>query len=180
MELQTKEEVHLLYLFDTLKQAEQLQESVNRALLDTENQPEHYGEQFIVDETDHFIRREPRLFITSTNLTMNQAWQLVSDLGGLLIPAHIDRRIFGLIAMLGLIPTDIPLEELEISRLLNLEVAFLRFPQIAGYPLIQSGDTHILSDFLGVNDFQFTRPIINELRWALKKQENRSYKLLAY
>jgi PHP family Zn ribbon phosphoesterase len=179
MELQTKEEVHLLCLFDTLEQAEQLQESVNRALPDIENQPEHFGEQFIVDKTGGFIRREPRLLITSANITMNQAWQLVSDLGGLLIPAHIDRRAFGLIAVLGFVPTDIPLEALEISRLLNPEDAVMRFPQIAGYPLIQSGDAHMLTDFLGVNEFQITRPIIKELRWALQKKEGRSYKILA-
>ena len=70
MELQTKEEVHLLCLFDTLEQAEGLQATVNRTLPDIENQPEHFGEQFVVDETGDFIRREPRLLITSANLTI--------------------------------------------------------------------------------------------------------------
>ena len=37
----------------------------------------------------------------------------------------------------------------------------------------------MLTDLLCVNEFQITRPIINELRLALKKQEGRSYKILA-
>jgi hypothetical protein len=81
--------------------------------------------------------------------------------------------------MLGVVPTDIPLEALEISRLLNPEDAVIRSPQIAGYPLIQNGDAHMLSDFLVVNEFQITQPTINELRLALKKQEGRSYKIIS-
>ena len=179
MELQTKEEVHVLCLFDTLEQAEALQETVNRTLPDIENQPEHFGEQFVVDETGDFIRRELRLLITSANLTMNQAWQLVSDLGGLMIPAHIDRRAFGLIATLGFVPTDIQLEALEISRLLKPEDAAKRFPQIAGYPLIRSGDADMLSEFLGANEFQITQPVISELRQALRNMAGRSYRILS-
>jgi len=73
--------------------------------------------------------------------------------------------------MSGVVPTDIPLESLEISRLLNPEDAVIRFPQIAGYPLIQNGDAHMLSDFLGVNEFQITQPTINELRLASRNRK---------
>jgi 3',5'-nucleoside bisphosphate phosphatase len=179
MELQTKEEVHVLCLFDTLEQAEELQETVNRTLPDIDNQPDHFGEQFVVDDTGGFIRRESRLLLTSANITLNQVWQLVSELDGLLIPAHIDRRTFGLIGTLGFVPTDIKLEALEISRLLKPEDAARRFPQVAGYPLIQSGDAHMLSEFLGVNEFRIAQPIINELRKAFKQEEDRSHKILS-
>ncbi len=41
---------------------------------------------------------------------------MVHQLGGLAIPAHINRRAFGLIELLGFIPPDIPFDALEISR----------------------------------------------------------------
>ena len=58
MELQTREEVHLLCLFDTLEQLEAWQNLVDEHLPPLENDIEYFGEQFVVDETGDFIRRE--------------------------------------------------------------------------------------------------------------------------
>ncbi len=60
MELQTHEEVHLLCLFDTIEQAEIWQKVVDSVLPDRSNNPEFFGEQFIVDASGDFIRREER------------------------------------------------------------------------------------------------------------------------
>ncbi len=66
MELQTREEVHLLCLFDTLEQLAAWQSagesSICRRL---ENDIEYFGEQFVVDETGEFVRRETQLLLTS-------------------------------------------------------------------------------------------------------------------
>ncbi len=61
MELQTREEVHVLCLFDSLDQVSQWQQTVDGLLPSIENQPDHFGEQFVVDETGDFIRREDTL-----------------------------------------------------------------------------------------------------------------------
>ena len=58
MELQTREEVHLLCLFDTLEQLAAWQNLVNGHLPPLENDIEYFGEQFVVDETGDFVRRE--------------------------------------------------------------------------------------------------------------------------
>ena len=177
MELQTREEVHLLCLFDHLHQLERFQASVDAALPGTLNNAEHFGEQFVVDATGDFIRREERLLITSTSFTLHQAWAQVHQLGGLLIPAHVDRRAFGLFAALGLIPTDIPIEALELSRHLHPDDAGQRYPQAAGYPLIQDGDVHRLEEFLGATVFQLDHPSISEIRLALQCRDGRSYQV---
>ncbi|MBE0697738.1 MAG: PHP domain-containing protein, partial [Anaerolineaceae bacterium] len=139
MELQTREEVHTLCLFDTLEQALALQDWVDAHLPNQENNPDFFGEQFVVDETGDFIRREERLLLNSVNVSLNEAWQKVDDLGGLFIHAHVNRQAFGLLAVLGLLPSEIPLEVFEISRHLAPDEAERRFPQIKGYPLIQNG-----------------------------------------
>ena len=108
MELQTREDIHSLCLFDTLEQIEALQKIVDATLPKIQNQPDHFGEQFVVDETGDFIRTESKLLITSSSLSLDQAFKIVQDLNGLFIPAHINRKTFGLIESLGFIPPDIP------------------------------------------------------------------------
>jgi hypothetical protein len=173
MELQSQEEVHILCLFDSLEQLEALQEEVDRELPVLENDIEHFGEQFVVDEAGEFIRRETRLLITSVDLTFEQVIRKVAALGGLAIPAHVDRKAYGLIANLGFVPSDVEVEGLEISRRFEPAEARRRFAQLEGYPLLQGGDVHRLDEFLGANELLLEAPTIAEIRLALKNAEGR-------
>ena len=177
MELQTVEEVHLLCLFDSLEQAIALDQSISTALPNQANNIDFFGEQFVVDETGEFIRREERLLLTSANLTIHEAWDLVVGLGGLLIPAHVNRKANGLIQMLGFVPADTPIEVLEISRHITPEQAYTHFPQIQGYPLIQDGDAHFLEDILGSNEFQVNDTSIAELRLGMLNRSGRTHRI---
>jgi hypothetical protein len=174
MEVQTREEVHLLCIFDTLEQISALQDIVDQTLPATENNVEYFGEQFIVDQTGDFVRREKRLLLNSLDLSFEQVFQQVSLIGGLVIPAHVDRKAFGLLANLGLVPPDVPVEALEISRGVPAGEAVQRFPQLEGYPLVQGGDVHRLDEFLGVNEFTLEALTIAEIRLALRSQGGRS------
>jgi 3',5'-nucleoside bisphosphate phosphatase len=173
MELQSQEEVHILCLFDSLEQLEALQTDVNRELPPLENDIVHFGEQFVVDEAGEFIRRETRLLITSVDLSFEQVFRKVTSLGGLAIPAHVDRKAYGLIENLGFVPSDIEVEGLEISRNINPADARKKFKQLDGYPLLQGGDVHRLDEFLGANVLLMEAPTIAEIRLALKNVEGR-------
>ncbi len=177
MEIQTEEEVHSLCLFDTLEQLSALQELVEEKLPNIENNVEFFGEQFVVDETGDFIRRKDRLLITSTSLSIEEAFQAVTKLGGLFIPAHVNRQAFGLIYHLGFVPPDLDLAALEISRHISPEDAIKNFPSLAGHTLIQSGDVHFLSDFLGINQFKLEKPSIAEIKMALLGVNDRKFRL---
>lgn len=178
MEVQTQEEIHSLCLFDTLDQIYAFQQFVNVKLPPLENQPDFFGEQLVVDENGDFIRKETRLLLNSAAISIREAWEKVQELHGLLIPAHIDRKAFGMIANLGLIPIDTPIEALEISRHLSPAAARSAFPQIGQIPLIRSGDAHRLEEFLGVNQLQVETPCVSELRKALAGLEDRSLTIL--
>ena len=171
MELQTKEEVHLLCLFDTLEQLVEWQKTVDALLPEIPNTIEFFGEQFVVDASGEFIRREKRLLLNSVEIELEHAAQQVSALGGLAIPAHVDRKANGLIEILGLIPPGF--EALEISRHISPEAARQKFPQVRGYPLLQSGDVHLLESFLGSTAFELARPAISEIRMAIGGQDGR-------
>lgn len=180
MELQTREEVHVLCLFDTLDQLSEWQRQVNETLPDLENNIEYFGEQFIVDETGDFLAREPRLLLTSSSMTIEDAFNGVDQLGGLFIPAHVNRKAFGLIENLGFVPPSLPIRGLEISRHITPDNAYATFPQIRPYPLIQSGDVHQLDSFLGSTYLTMEAPSIAEILKAIQKWEGRNAQIGNY
>lgn len=178
MELQTSEEIHVICLFDELEQAYSLQKVVDQNLPPLPNNIDFFGEQFVVDETGDFIRREERLLLTSTALSLVEAWETVAQLGGLLIPAHVNRKAYGLIPTLGFVPTDIPIDILEISSHIQPKQAVVNFPQITGYSLIQSGDAHFLEDILALNSLTLEEPTISEIHKAILHIGDRMHTIL--
>jgi hypothetical protein len=178
IELQTREEIHSLCLFDSLDQAAQFYKQIQNTFPDIKNNAEFFGEQFVVDEAGEFIRREERLLITSSSLTLKEAWEKVIAFGGILIPAHVNRTTFGLLPVLGMVPTDIDLQIIEISRHISFLQAINQYPQLSNYSLIQGGDAHTLEDIQGWNQFTILEPTIKEIMLALKGQSGRSYQNL--
>jgi PHP family Zn ribbon phosphoesterase len=166
MEVQSKEEVHLLTLFESLDSLQSWQGEVDHSLPDLRNEPEFFGEQFVVDETGEFIRNEPRLLLTSTSFSIDRIFERVRALGGIVIPAHVDRFSFGLFPTLGLISENWNLLALEISRQITPQKAATEFPATRSYPLIQSGDVHHLDGFLGTTVFTLASPTLMELQMA--------------
>jgi len=179
MELQTLEEVHVICLFDTFAQVSAFQKIVDDSLPVIKNNAEYFGEQYIVDKTGDFLGYEEQLLLTSTKLTFHQAWHEVTQLGGLFIPAHVDRQTFGLFYNLGLVPIDTKIEALDISRHISVEKVRQKFPQTIGYPLIQTGDVHRREDFLGSTHFLIQEPTINEIRLALRGINGRQVSILS-
>lgn len=173
MEVQSREDVHLLTIFETLDALETWQTEVDRSLPDLANQPEFFGEQFVVDKTGEFLRSEPRLLLTSTSFSIDEIFERVKALEGIVIPAHVERFGFGLLPTLGLISENWHLFALEISRHTPLKKALAAFPALSIYPLIQNGDVHRLDDFLGKTVFTLAAPTLIELCMAFKGIDGR-------
>jgi PHP family Zn ribbon phosphoesterase len=166
MELQTREEVHLLCLFQELAELEGWQQRVDERMPKIANRPDYFGEQFVVDATGDFIRLEERLLLTSAEISLDEAIAEIHRRGGLAIPAHVDRKAFGLIANLGFLPDGVTVEAVEFSRHFDPTRADQIYPQLRGIPYIQSGDVHRLDEFIGVNEFELEAPTLAEIRLA--------------
>lgn len=173
MEVQSREDVHLLALFETLDALGAWQTQVDKSLPDLPNRPDFFGEQFVVDEAGEFVRSEPRLLSTSLRLSIDEIFERVHALGGIVIPAHVERMIFGLFPTLGLISEKWQLLALEISRHTTPEKVAATFPAVQKYPLIQSGDVHHLTSFLGTTIFTLEAPTLLEIRMAFNHIDGR-------
>lgn len=173
MEVQTQEDVHLLCLFENLNELENWQTAINASLPETLNHAEFFGEQYIVDENGDYIQTETRMLLTSTRFSIDDVFKQVNALGGLVIPAHVDRSSYGLFPTLGLIADQWPILGFEISRHTSPQKARATFPSMGNYPLIQNGDVHRLDEFLGSTIFTLAEPTLNEIRKALKNESGR-------
>lgn len=173
MEVQSREDVHLLALFDTVDGLLAWQTEVDKALPNLPNNPDYFGEQFIVDETGDFLRTEPRLLLTSTRFSIDEIFERVQALGGIVIPAHVERTSFGLLPTLGLISENWQVTALEISRHTTPEKAAATLPALRHYPLIQSGDVHRLDEFLGTTVFTLASRTLLEIRMAFSHIDGR-------
>jgi len=148
MELETREEVHVVCLFPDIDSAVKMQELVYRALPDMKNREEIFGQQIIMDENDNITGKLERMLLVAADISLEEAFHAVDELGGVMIPAHIDRDSYSIISNLGSIPSEIGFTCLEVSNMCNIDNFLEMNPQYSGYRLIRSSDAHTLGDIL--------------------------------
>jgi len=166
MEVESREEVHVVCLFDTVEQAEAWGALVAAHLPPRRNDERFFGAQFVVDAAGDYVRSEEQLLLTSTDLSIEEIAQGVEKLGGLIIPAHVDRPANSLLVNLGFIPRDLPISALEISRWTGAAEFRRLHPELSGYALVGSGDAHRLSEISRRTAVLTAEPTVAELRQA--------------
>ncbi len=179
MELQTREEVDVLCLFDTLDQAAAWQALVDARLPAVENDVERFGPQYLVDAEGDFVAEDTQMRQIPAAISLEEALVEVARLGGLAIPAHIDRRVKGLLGVLGLWPPGLQAEAAEVSPNLRPSQARQKYRFLpADLPLMTASDAHFL-DGIGqvLTEFTLAAPAIAELRLALRGIEGRSFRV---
>ncbi|OPL14494.1 MAG: hypothetical protein AVO39_08970 [delta proteobacterium MLS_D] len=145
MEITSREEVHILSLFEKPEPLAALQEIVYRSLPGV-NDEDAFGCQAVVNERDEVEFLSKRLLIGSTTLSIEEIVETVHGLGGAAIAAHIDRESFGIIGQLGFIPATVRFDALEVSRRAGVAAVRHMFPELEGYALISSSDAHRIED----------------------------------
>nr|NLJ03258.1 PHP domain-containing protein [Bacillota bacterium] len=146
MEVETREEVHLLCYFSSVDALLELEEVVHKHLPDMDNDEELFGYQLLTDHNDEYTAKEERLLALATELSLVQALKLVTNLGGVAVPAHVDRPTNSILGQLGFIPPDERITVIEISRNTDPESFLRRHPQLKGYGIIQGSDSHYLPE----------------------------------
>jgi len=156
MEITTSEEVHLLALFGRLCDLEQLQAIIDGHLFG-ENDEDRFGVQAIVNEQGEVEGLNRQLLIGATDLPIDALVDTIHQLGGLAVPAHIDRESFSVLSQLGFIDESSRFDALEISKRLGIRQGRERYPELARYAFLTSSDAHFLRD-IGTS----TTPILLE------------------
>jgi PHP family Zn ribbon phosphoesterase len=173
MEICSREEVHMLGIFNTVEQAQAMQEFVY-AHLPGENQAEVFGYQVIANEKDEVCGEVSRLLIGASRLSLQDIVVKIHKLGGLSIASHVDRPSFGIIGQLGFIPEDLSLDGLEVSYRVPLNEVRKKVPGVMNFPCISSSDAHFLDDIGKIKTvLTLAAPTFEEIRLALQGQDGR-------
>jgi PHP family Zn ribbon phosphoesterase len=173
LEICSKEEVHILALFDKLEKALAMQGYVYRHL-PGENKPEVFGYQIVADENDDVLGENSRLLIGATQSSLQAIVAETHRLGGISLTSHVDRTAYGIIGQLGFIPTDLNIDGVEISYRIALKKARKAVPGIGSFACVTSSDAHFLEDIGKVwTVFLMAEPTFEEIRRALLRQDGR-------
>jgi len=145
MEITTKEEVHLLALFEKIDSAIEVQQEINKVLPDAISDKEK-NMQVLANELDEVEGFYHKSLFSSVGLSLDETIQLIHQNKGVAIAAHIDRPTFSIISQLGFIPENCKLDALEISPNRSIEQAKKEYPEYANkYKFVKGSDSHSLN-----------------------------------
>jgi PHP family Zn ribbon phosphoesterase len=125
-----------------------VQDIIFEHLPSRENKASIFGKQLLFNEEDDVIGEETRLLSFATDLSIDDILDIANEYKGVMIPAHIDRPSYSIISNLGMIPENLTLTTLEISRHNELEKYVNLYNN---YRVIQNSDAHDLG-YIGTCD----------------------------
>jgi PHP family Zn ribbon phosphoesterase len=168
IEVTSREEVHILVLFDTRDALFSMQKIIYDHLAGT-NDEKLYGDQVVVNEKDEVMDFNKRLLIGATELSVENIVNSAHQLNGLAIASHIDRESFSIISQLGFIPEGLQIDALEISNKDKID----NYMNLS-LPLVSFSDAHN-PNYIGKSFTNFTMEQVNleEMRKSLQGEQGR-------
>ena len=146
MELCTSEEIHLLCLFPDLDAGRAFEAALYDHGAVPQNRPDIFGEQLLLDEADNLTGNEKRMLLAASGLDVGSALRLLALLGGVAVPAHVDRDAYSMIATLGVIPAEYGFGTVEISRAADAAAFRAEHPDTLPLQFLVNSDAHHLWD----------------------------------
>jgi 3',5'-nucleoside bisphosphate phosphatase len=165
LEVETRETVHLVCLFDTPEQALSLQEVVYARLpsFPRAAAERSFGSQVLVDRQGLLVGYEHRPLFAATDLSLTEVAQAARERGGLVLAAHVERRAHGLLGVLGFPPPDLEVDGMEAGPGALLEG---RVASSDAHRLVEIGSRYTLFEAEGTS--------VAELRESLRRGAFRS------
>jgi len=167
IEITTKEEVHILAIFDDKEMVLIIQEYVYNHLFPGDNDEPLFGPQVVCNEFDEVIKNVCKLLIGGTTIPIDHLIEKIHCVGGLSVASHIDRESFSLTGQLGFIHPDLQLDGLEVSKNGNVRMIQEQVTNADQFPIVTSSDAHTLEE-IGQNGMTLSleEPTLNEIQMA--------------
>lgn len=182
MEVESKEEIHFIVLFEKIRQLKIWEGFVQNYLPKRLNDEKRFGAQFVVNAEDELVRVKQEMLLTSLTVGAADITKQVDELGGICIASHIDRPMYSIISQLGFIPDDVELAAVEVSRHMSPEKAARILPLTRSLPVITSSDAHCITDFVHGPKLHLylETPSFREIKMALRGQNLRKVVLQSF
>ena len=146
VELTSKEEVHLLGYFPDEKTIREMELKIKKCLPVLDNKPSFFGYQLVYDyygkviEVDHLLRQN------ALQIGLDDLVEFIHSIGGIAIPAHIERDYCGLISQIGFLDPQSNFDAVEVSQFQWIKQNYKCGDVLQGFPVISGSDSHFLED----------------------------------
>lgn len=156
LEIETSEEVHIVALFDTPDKAEAMGLFVSENMPIIKNRVDIFGNQYVMDTEDEIVEEIENLLSTASMLDVETVVKKVRELGGVAIPAHVDKSSYSIISNLGFIPPELDFSTIEI-KMPDKAQELIESHKLRQYKFVHNSDAHFLWDihekeyFLDIN-----------------------------
>lgn len=174
VELTTKEEIHLLGYFPDEFSIKEMEKKIIDYLPKMKNRASFFGYQLIYDqkgeiaEIDHLLRQN------ALQLNMDELVKYIHELGGIAVPAHINREHCSIKSQIGFLDPKSDFDAVELSRLEWKNKKHKVGDLLEGFPVISGSDSHFLEDigtfYIEVEDNNIVD--FNSLKNFLRKIKN--------
>lgn len=145
-EINSAEEVHCLAYFESIEQVEYLQDFIDRWIPKISNKPELMGYQPVIDENELIIKEIEHSLYAGIDRHIEDICDEIHRLGGLFVPAHINRARNSIYSQIGLFPAGLQPDAIEISFSSDPRELVALHPELQQYTLIKGSDAHYPDD----------------------------------
>ena len=135
LEVTSREDVHLLCYFP-LEMGARVWEKQKKI----RNKPSLFGTQYQVDEDDGVCGQVEHLLLNACSMDLEEVAATARQLGGVMVPAHINKGANSLLPTLGFLPVEPAMPTVEIYK--------TRPHSALGRLCLVSSDAHQLGDIL--------------------------------
>ncbi|MDL2219077.1 PHP domain-containing protein [Ruminococcaceae bacterium OttesenSCG-928-O06] len=147
IEMNTAEEIHLLCYFARVEDALAMGEAIYENLPRYPYDHEIWGRQLVMDAEENTIGEVDKLLTAACTLDLYAAKALCEKLGGIAVPAHVDKESTSLLSVLGFAPEDLPFAAYEVKRPEHTLAALWESGRLpAGVEILTSSDAHSLGE----------------------------------
>lgn len=146
VEITTKEEAHALAFFGDESSLSMFQFFLDSHLPKIANDEDRFGYQLIVNENEEIVGEEPYLLINAIDADLDEIYDVVHSIGGLFVPAHINKSTTSLTSQLGFVPPDIKADGMEISKHTTKETFLKKNAYLKRFSFFRSSDAHYINN----------------------------------
>ena len=139
LEVQTKEEVHVLCFFESLESLLAFGKDFESYRIKIVNNASFMGRQCFMNRDDEITGTFEYTLLTSMDLSMETLEKLVLKYDGVMVPAHVNRPSFSVYANLGFMPDNLGVKTVEAYKWLEIQERMVK-----GYKVIYNSDAHRL------------------------------------
>ncbi|MCD8027220.1 MAG: PHP domain-containing protein [Erysipelotrichaceae bacterium] len=146
VEIQTREEVHVLGYFLHDVSLDAIQAFLDEYLIEEPNDDVYFGHQYILNEKDEIIGNEDRLLLKSLDLLLPDVIQHIHNLGGVAVLAHVMARRFSVMNIYYYIDEKWDFDGFEITDNAQYDILVNQFPFLKDKVCLFNSDAHNLFD----------------------------------